>query len=197
MGADSNFWLRITNMDRVVDGLVDRVRKSTRKSAPITREIPAYFSLEALFENLPATLASRPDPNSDAFSGNNVKRAHIENKSSRVYLREIGFISWYVNPDSTPAFGRSVNPTTNVPMNFRWNLHTSITDRWYSDRRCMAFSGGRTFPSNVHLRFREPFVLEPMETLTFECELLSFTGAGASFTDAIIAAQLSGYREGE
>lgn len=196
--AVASFWNDLIDTNRRVDSLIERVRKAIQPTLPIGREIPFYGSIEARFENLPTTFAATPATNSDLLLGNNLERPTFTNGGSRVYVREIGFQAYTV---SSTTNGRLVNSNELFPFNFRWNFQTSITQRWYSpDRRCLAQSAGRAV-AGTHLSFREPLIIEPQETLVFECELLSFgmiaTATNPSNHDvAVVAMTLSGYREG-
>ena len=85
-----------------------------------------------------------------------------------------------------------------TPPYYRWNFLTSITQKQYADKRVSMFAAGRREAGN-HLAFRDPLVIEPMETLTFEVELLGFggsAGADVRFNSFVVALYLSGYREG-
>ena len=203
----AGFWSELVEMNRRVDSLVERVMRAVQPPKPIGREVPFFASIETRFENLPEKFSSVCSPNSDVVAGNNVKHGVFTNGGSRVYVRELGF---------QPFFGRTPTLTTsdyearlvggggalgftNIRMfNWRWNFQTSIQQRWYADSRVLARAGGR-FQAGNHLAFREPLVIEPMETLTFECELLSFgmnTGLGTGPTTAGVSMIMSGYREG-
>jgi len=192
-------------MNKHADALIERVQHAIEPSKPLTREIPFYTAIEAKFDNLPLTFAATPSVSSDILHGNNVKMPIFTNGSSRVYVREIGFqayfaktvplgnISSYIGRIANGAvFGASV-----FPFNWRWNFHTSITQRHYSySGRCLASAAGRALAGN-HLSSREPLIIEPMETFTFECELISFgMPSTQNCGSAIVSMILSGYREG-
>jgi len=197
-------------MNRRVDDLIGRVARAVQPSKPIGREIPFFASIETRFENLPQTFDSTCGTHSDILTGNNVKRGIFTNGGSRVYVREIGFRPVYVIPttvtgtpvlqyDARLSSGGLLPPNVTVfGINWRWNFMSSITQRWYSDRRVLAQAGGRPKAGN-HLAFREPLIIEPMETFTFECELLSFgmlLDVAASDGITVVSMLLSGYREG-
>jgi hypothetical protein len=199
-------WERILGLNREVDALVDRVMRKVEPTQSIGREIPWYGVVETRFDNLPTTYAAAVNPGSDAVAGNNVKVSQWTNKSSRVYVRELSFEAYFVRVNTNFFAGanrydaRLPNAVTVFPINWRWNFHTSITGRVYSDVRVLARAAGRARAGN-HLSFKKPLVVEPMETLAFECEYLG--GAGMLLaaedilgTSVVIAADLSGYREG-
>ncbi len=208
MGApQTKFWDDLLSLNKRVDNLVGRVLAAKEPSQPITREIPFYGEVEILFQNLPLTFTATLNTGSDALAALNVKQGQFTNKGSRVYVREISMTGFRARTVTTGAL--VLNPrdernpsdlTQQYPINWRWNFMTSIQQRWYSgvrNVRCLARSGGRQECGN-HLSFREPLIIEPMETFTFEAELLA---AGMSTTEitvgtnAIITMQLSGYRE--
>lgn len=204
-GPDAGFWSDLVNLNNRTDSLVERCRRAVEPTIPISREIPFLGSIEVLFENLPATYAATPAVNSDALAGNNIKQSVFTNKGSRVYVRELSFQAYCVQTvalSGIPASyeARVPNDVTNFPFNWRWNFQTSITQRWYSERRVLANAGGRARAGN-HLAFREPLIIEPMETFIFECELLGGFGMNPTAveeqgTDAVVAMTISGYREG-
>ncbi len=187
MANVTKFWSALLDLNNQTDALMNRCL-AVQPSAPISREIPIVASIEAKFENLGLTTAS---PNSDAIAGRNIKRPVYTNGGSRVYIREIGFQTSLLN---ITTLSRIPNDVAVVPANFRWNFQTSIDQRWYATKSCLANAGGR-FTAGNHLAFREPLIIEPMETLIFECELLSSWSNGSG-NSTIISMLLSGYREG-
>jgi len=205
----SGLWSELVDLNKHADALISRVVRAIEPSQPIQREIPFFASIEARFDQLPSTFAAATPASSDALAGNNVKQSIFTNHSSRVYVREIAFQPYLIRP-TTPIVAGSATydarlaaaATAGVfPFNWRWNFQTSIQQRWYSQKgRCFARAGGRTQVGN-HLSFRNPQIIEPMETFTFECELL---GAGMRVFDtgfgphpsAVVAMLISGYREG-
>lgn len=199
------FWDDLIELNKRADALVARVLRAKEPTEPISREVPAFVSIEARFDGLFTTYANAGTPNSDALDGNNVRRPIFQNNGSRLYIRELGFQSSYVVPTNpagvAPSYdARIPNEITNFPFNWRWNFMTSITQRWYNpDRRCLANAGGRSV-CGTHLSFREPLIIEPMEVFTFECEMLGGFGmdkdAVNTGTSAIVAMLLHGYREG-
>ncbi len=218
MNADTGLWSELIEMNRRVDALIERVQKSIEPSAPISREIPFFSSIEAKFDDLPNTFTDTIPAGSDAIAGNNIKRPIFQNGSSRVYVRELSFQSALLVPvdvnrteghsgfQGAPYSARVPNDRTTFPFYWRWNFMTSMTNRWYADKRVSANSAGRALAGN-HLAFRQPLIIEPMETFTFECELLGgfwMNNAGGdtpSFqsiesTSAVVSMILSGYREG-
>lgn len=200
--ASSGLWSDLIELNRRVDGMIERVRKAIEPTRPISREVPFYASLEARFDNLPRSFSSSVSVSTDATAGNNIKVIPWFNPSSRVYVRELSFETFNVKGTnigpSHNADGRAVSEAIGSQVNWRWNFWTSITQRRYSDqRRVLAFSAGRSKAGN-HLAFRQPLIIEPMETLNYECELLAF-GENRSATtgdSCIIAMNISGYREG-
>jgi hypothetical protein len=204
MSAPQDFWSKLIDLDKSVDGLIERVQRAIEPSQPTSREIPFHATIETLFQNLFGTYGGTASINSDALSGNNVKQNVFTNFGSRVYVRELSFQGYNVGVHGNSNV-RSSSDITPFPFNFRWNFKTSIVDRWYAtaaygaNRRCLAASGGRS-RAGTHLAFREPLIIEPMETLTFECELLGGFGqneVATTFqgTQAIVAMILSGYRD--
>jgi hypothetical protein len=204
----AQFWSQLIELNKQADALIERVQRAVEPTQPISREIPFYASIEARFENLPASFSDTPANNSDALFGNNIKRPIWTNHSSRVYIRELSFQAYYVAPADAAAgpqprvYEARFENNGLFPFNWRWNFQTSITQQWYSQKRgVLAAAGGRSLAGN-HLSFREPRVVEPMETFTYECELLSFDSNAASVpldeppTAAVISMILSGYREG-
>ena len=206
MGApQTKFWDDLLSLNKRVDNLVGRVLAAKEPSQPITREIPFYGEVEVLFDNLPTSFGATVATNSMILAGLNVQQGQFTNKGSRVYVREMTTTAYLARTVSTGAL--VLNPraerspfdfVSSIPPNWRWNFMTSIQQRWYSnDRRCLAAASGRQAAGN-HLAFHEPLVIEPMETLTFEVELLAAGMAAAAITvgaQAIIALQMFGYRE--
>ena len=207
MSAPQQLWDVLLALNHEVDGLIDHVRRAVEHAPAIGREIPWFASIEARFDNLPTTYAAVPSPNSNGLTGNNVVLSHYTNKSSRVYVRELAFAAYFVRVNVAPSAlsvmtldVRRANEVSKFPLNWRWNFKTSISEKFYSDTRMLARSGGRQ-RSGCHLSFRDPLIIEPMETFTFECEYLGGLGmvpdANAALgTSVVIAMQLSGYREG-
>lgn len=211
----AGFWSELVEMNRRVDAVIGRVMQSVQPSKPVGREIPFFASIETRFENLPWDFNAALPTTSDLRIGNNVKRGIFTNGSSRVYVRELGFQSSYVVPTTAALGGVSQTYDARAPVpaggfgtlppnadvfnvNWRWNFQTSVQQRWYADKRVLANAGGRSRAGN-HLAFREPLIIEPMETFTFECELLSFGMSGASGAPnahLAVSMLLSGYREG-
>lgn len=205
------FWSDLIDLNKHVDGLFEKCLKAIETTRPIGREIPFYASLEARFEHLPRHYQQVAAPNSDALAGNNIKRVVFTNFGSRVYVREIGFqpmMGIQSLPPAPPGVVNSNGRSTagyigRFPFNWRWNFQTSITQRQYADRRVLAKAGGLARAGN-HLAFRKPLIIEPMETLTYECELVGGAGMTATgdqppffFEDiAVISMEISGYREG-
>ena len=208
MSAADEFWSSLIEMNRKVDGLIDRCMQALEPSQPISREIPFYASIEAKFNHLPTIFNQVASANSDALEGNNVKLSTFTNGGSRVYVREIGFQTSYVLEQDITVNGVSKHVIERIPdemtgslsqypINFRWNFFPSITQRLYSQRRVLAGAGGRALAGN-HLAFREPLIIEPMEGLVFDCELLNAGMANTNTpTEAavIISMIISGYRE--
>lgn len=210
MTADSALWSTLVNLNRAADSLISLAKKRIEPSQPVSRELLTNASIEVRFDNLPRAYSTAVEPvpiNSDALAGNNVKRGMWTNGGSRLYLRELAFDQYFVDSEATvftPTANARIVPPRNtglqyIPPYYRWNFTTSITQKQYADKRVSMLSGGRAQAGN-HLAFREPLVLEPMETLTFEVELLSYGGPtffGSSVVDSyVVALYLSGYREG-
>lgn len=201
------FWENLVGLNRRVDGLIGRVLQSVEPSKPITREIPFYGEVEAIFDNLPRSFGATIAANSEAIAGLNVKNGQFTNKGSRVYVREILMTGFLCRTVSTGALVLNPRNERNAsdfnqqyPVNWRWNFMTSIQQRWYTgvrNLRCLARSGGRQECGN-HLSWKDPLVIEPMETLTFEAELLAAGLSAATIpvgAAAVISLQMFGYRE--
>jgi hypothetical protein len=198
--ADSSLWSTLIDLNKAADALIDRARKRIEPSPPVSRELLTNASVEVRFDRLPALYnpASAVNTNSDALWGNNVKRGIWTNGAARLYLREIAFDTYFVRTGTDERLPADSTVEANVtPPYFRWNFLTSITQKQYADKRVSMFAGGRREAGN-HLSFRDPLVIEPMETLTFETELLSFGGSVqlAPLTSFVVGFYLSGYREG-
>lgn len=199
---DTNFWADLIRLNKRTDSLIERCIKDVRPSEPIAREVPVYVSVENRFENLPLTFAAALSTASDLQSGNNIKQAVWTNSGARVYIREISmhaFLGVSLTNES-PTYDCRVENNGITPFNWRWNFMTSITQKWYSRHRCLASAGGRD-SAGTHLSFKNPLVVEPMETFIFECELVAAgmvrVGLEANeFNIATVAMALSGYREG-
>ncbi len=201
MSAPVNLWSDLINMDRHVDSLIERVRRAVEPTQPISREIPFFGSIENRFIDLPPLYASVVPPGSDVIAGSNIKTADYTNHGSRVYVRELSLHAWQ-GKATTQAGGQTYDDRLEVilgrfPINYHWNFRTSITDKWYAAYgRMLAAAGGRSV-AGTHLAFREPLIIEPMETFQFECELLSFGQAtGGTNNIATVQMTISGYREG-
>lgn len=201
----TQFWDNLIGLNKRVDNLIGRVQAAIEPTKPITREIPFYGEVEILFENIPTSFGATVATSSNALAGLNVKQGQFTNKGSRVYVREMTMTAFLCNTVSTGALvlnpRNQRNPSDlgqQFPINWRWNYMTSIQQRWYSnDRRALARSGGRQQSGN-HIAFVEPQIIEPMETLTFEAELLAAGMSNAAITvgtNAVIALQMFGYRE--
>lgn len=200
-----DIWEKLLVLNREVDGLIGRVTQHVEPLQPIGREPPWYGVVEARFDNLPTTYGGATNSGSDGVAGNNVKVNSWTNKSARVYIRELSFDAYFVRVNKTDDGvswdARLPNEASRFPINWRWNIRLSITGRYYSENgRVLARAGGRARAGN-HLLFKEPFVVEPMETLAFECEYLGGAGMRAAATDplgtaVVIALCLSGFREG-
>lgn len=199
MNADSALWSTLIDLNRAADSLIDLAKKRIEPSKPVSRELLTNASIEVRFDNLPTSYGDFDvvPVNSDALSGNNVKRGVWTNGASRLYLRELAFDQYFVDSENNAR--RYTNFRLDLlPAYYRWNFLTSITQKQYADKRVSMFAGGRKQAGN-HLSFRDPLVIEPMETLTFEVELLSFGGTGPIAVDIdafVVALYLSGYREG-
>lgn len=206
MSAPQQFWDNLVGLNKRVDGLVGRVLSAIEPSKPVSREIPFYGEVEVLFDNLPLNFDATLATNSDAIAGLNVKQGQFTNKGSRVYVREMTMTGFLCRTVSTGAL--VLNPRDErspsdfdhqYPINWRWNFMTSIQQRWYSgvrNVRCLARSGGRQECGN-HLSWKEPLIIEPMETLTFEVELLAAGLSTAEITvgaEAVVGLQMFGYR---
>lgn len=206
MNAPANgLWDHLVGLNKRVDNLIGRVQAAIEPSQPITREIPFYGEVEVLFENIPTSFGATISTGSNALAGLNVKQGQFTNKGSRVYVREMTMTSFLCNTVSSGALvlnpRNQRNPSDfnqQFPINWRWNYMTSIQQRWYSnDRRALARSAGRQQSGNK-ISFVEPQIIEPMETLTFEAELLGAGMSNATIpvgTNAVIALQMFGYRE--
>ena len=209
MGAESKLWSDLIDLNKHVDGLIQRVFEATKKTEPISREVPFYASIEVLYENLP-TQYDQAVVASDGNAGDNIKRARYENASSRVYVREMSMVSMYLVPLTTghnaphdppsPMTARFPTQTAVFPINWRWNFYTSISERKYSDTRVLANAAGRSRAGN-HIAFREPLIIEPREALVFETELLGGFGMTTApgqlqASNIVISLAMSGYREG-
>lgn len=200
MTVDANFWSSLIDLNKAADSLIAKARKRIEPSQPISREIATNASIEVRFDNLPFSYSpAAPVPtNSDALWGNNVKRGFWTNGASRLYLRELAFQKYFVEGNARSVAGTKFRGMNVLPPYFRWNFQTSITQKQYADKRVAMFAGGRPEAGN-HLLFRDPLVIEPMETFTFEVELLSL-GQDFYFEEDpisyVVALYLSGYREG-
>lgn len=202
MTVDANFWSSLVELNKAADSLIAKAKQRIEPSEPLSREISTHASIEVRFDNLPQTytlppFGVTPTPNSDALWGNNVKKGIWTNGASRLYLRELAFERYFVDENNV----RYVAPRSQInvlPPYYRWNFQTSITQKQYADKRVSMFAGGRPEAGN-HLSFRDPLVIEPMETFTFEVELLSYGVDGVSFVPSgsfVVALYLAGYREG-
>ncbi len=201
----TNLWSELIGLNKTVDGLFERARRVVMQTEPRGRELAAIVPFETRFLNLPATYATTVVPGSDAVD--NIKQTQYTNLGSRLRLRSISFQSYYEFSEDpsgdTPAYNARIsNEVTAFPFNWRWNFQTSITQRWYCPQRVLKSAGGRQ-RSGSHLVFREPLIVEPMETLTLEIELLGGFGMVASqnsdlgsSTTALIVTTFDGYREG-
>ncbi len=202
MSVSSTLWSELIALNKHADALVERCQRAIEPTQPTGREIPFFGSIENRFDDLPSRFLSTVPPSSMVLAGNNVRRQEFTNGGSRVYVRELSFQTWFMVDADDPTTGneRTVNNTDVFPFNFYWNFQTSITQRWYSDKRVLAAAGGRQAAGN-HLAFREPLIIEPRETFVFECELASYgmrpgSGEDTAEQSAIVAMILSGYREG-
>lgn len=203
MTVDSSIWSTLVDLNKVADSLIARARKRIEPSPPVSRELLTNASIEVRFNNLPQSF----DPeivtpaNSDVLWGNNVKRGFWTNGGSRLYLRELYLYDYQVLQESVTSQknGRNADQAVTFPPYYRWNLQTSITQKQYADKRVSRQAGGRKEAGN-HLSFRDPLVIEPMETVTFEVELLCygelFSDPEFPVNDLIVSLYLSGYREG-
>jgi hypothetical protein len=131
--------------------------------------------------------------------GNNVKRGIYTNHGSRIYIREIGHDIFGVSANNAR---RSLTSSISAPVPyFKWNFSTSITQRQYADKRVSSRALGRP-ETGSHLVFREPFILEPMETLIVDAELLSYGNFRLDAEPVVMPPTLVvnfdffGYREG-
>jgi hypothetical protein len=201
VSVDNRFWDQLVELNKKTDALISRVRKFIEPDPGISREIMQVASVEVRWENLPTSYTATPSPNSDVLWGNNVKRGIFTNHGSRLLLRSIGFDAYTSGFEGSSADVRQSvygTPTLPVPPYWRWNFKTSITQRQYADKPVSMRSLGRP-ESGSQLVFREPFILEPMETLTVECELLQYglpvagVAPGNVFT---VNMNFFGYREG-
>lgn len=204
MTVDSSIWSTLVDLNKTADSLIERARKRIEPSPPVSRELLTNASIEVRFNNLEVDYDYPTPVNSDALWGNNVKRNSWTNGASRLYLRELAFQTYYVNDEVVDPDNRNtrrcrprVFQLNVLPPYYRWNFQTSITQKQYADKRVSMLAGGRQEAGN-HLAFRDPLVLEPMETFTFEVELLAYGGSSGYFgTNAfVVALYLSGYREG-
>lgn len=199
MTVDANFWSSLVELNKAADALIAKAKQRIEPSQPISREIVTNASIEVRFDNLPGVYTTEletPAPNSDALWGNNVKRGIWTNGASRLYLRELAFERYFVD-ENNARYAAPRSQLNILPPYFRWNFQTSITQKQYADKRVSMFAGGRPEAGN-HLLFRDPLVIEPMETFTFEVELLSYgADAGVLAPPAfVVALYLAGYREG-
>lgn len=200
MNVANQLWSLLVDLNKQVDNTVERVKRKVMQTPPISREIVNVASIEVRWDNLPASYSSTMSPNSDAQWGNNIKRGIFTNKGARIYVREMGFEMYMVSANNRRRVATSgPNDGAFIIPYFRWNFMTSITQRQYADKRVSSRSLGRP-ESGSHLVFREPFILEPMETLTFECELLQYGGndENIEFVEPsfVVNADFFGYREG-
>lgn len=200
MTADSSVWSTLVDLNKTADSLIDRARKRIEPSPPVSRELLTNASVEVRFDNLTSYSTSVRPPNSDALAGNNVKRGIWTNGGSRLYLREIAFQEGLTNIDFPFVEDTNSRFVLTPGLYFRWNFQTSITQKQYGYRRVSKFAGGRKEAGN-HLSFRDPLVIEPMETFTLEVELLSSGTPGGAVGPQppfsyVLSFLLSGYREG-
>lgn len=200
MTADSSLWSTLVDLNKGADALIERARKRIEPSPPVSRELLTNATVEARFENLPSTYNNEVDPvpvNSDALAGNNVKRGIWMNGASRLYLRELALDYYFVDENNARRY-QPRGKILETPPYFRWNFLTSITQKQYADKRVSMFAAGRRQAGN-HLAFHDPLVIEPMETLTFDVELMGYgagTGLFAGLGTFVVALYLAGYREG-
>lgn len=183
------FWSQLIELNKRADALIDTVFKATETSEPISRETPFLASIEVLYENV-GTVTS---VNNDAREGINIKRQSFVNGGSRVYVREISFES---AASANTTFRRTPNNIQPITPNFRWNFYTSILQRRYSPERGCLFSAAGRSKAGSHISFREPLIVEPRESLVFECELLSSQSVFTQNSNTVISMIVSGYREG-
>lgn len=200
MNRDNQLWAELVNIDRKVEGLIDRVMRKVQPTPAITREIVSLCTVEVQWNNMPSSYNATMGTGSDAQLGNNVKRGIFTNKGARMYIRELGHDLFGVNTSNQRTM-LAAQQTLPIPY-FKWNVLTSITQRQYADKRVSSKSLGPP-GTGSHLVFREPFVLEPMETLIFECELLSYGNFRAGGVPPVgapkslcISGNFFGYREG-
>ncbi len=185
----SKFWSQLIECNKRADALIERSQKASDQSEPTCRETPFLASIEVMYSNV-GTVTS---VNNDAIEGINLKRQSFVNGGARVYVREICFESAAA---ANTTFRRTPNNIQPITPNFRWNFYTSITQRRYSpERGCLFSAGGRSKPGS-HLSFREPLIVEPRESLVFECELLSSMSQFTDNVNTVISMIVSGYREG-
>lgn len=201
MSAPTDFWSRLIEINKYVDGLIDRTSAAARASQPISREIPFFAQIEARFDNLPDQYAATINPACGLLAGNNIRQPIYNNGGSRVYIREIGIVPYRASSVSTSndVLARRTD-FRRFPINYRWNFTTSITNRQYANLPVMARAAGSA-RAGTHLAFREPLIIEPRETFQFYCELLSFgmndtAERDANYDTALISMSISGYREG-
>lgn len=203
MTVDSSVWSTLVDLNKTADSLIERARKRIEPSPPVSRELLTNASVEVRFDNLTSYSPSVFPPNSDALAGNNVKRGIWTNGGSRLYLREIAFQEYVTGLGFLFELQQNNNDRFVYPpgLYFCWNFQTSITQKQYGYRRMSKFSAGRKEAGN-HLSFRDPLVIEPMETFTLEVELLSSGTPGGSVLPLsapfsyVLSFLLSGYREG-
>jgi hypothetical protein len=196
MRPDTELWEELGKLNKKTEALIERVFKKKKQTEPVSRELYTSMTVEVLWENLPQSYNKTTLPNSDSLWGSNIKRGIFTNGGSRLYIREVSQTSFYLQNDNTREVFRSNAPR---PY-FLWNFQTSITQRQYADKAVSMRSLGR-LENGSHLVFREPFILEPMETLVVQCELLQY---GPAFltefstfpTSFVVNMNFSGYREG-
>jgi hypothetical protein len=200
---DNQLWSDLIDLHRKADALIERVRRKVAPTPAISREVMTVASLEVRWENLPTSYNATMGTGSDAQNGNNVKRGVFTNKGSRIYIREMGAELYGISTDNTRlvlSAGGNDGGTFLLPY-YKWNFLTSITQRQYANTRVSSRALGRP-ESGSHLVFREPFILEPMETLIFEAELLAYGSyqalgpPGPMPPTFVINANFFGYREG-
>jgi len=183
-GNVASFWSSLLDLNKTADALIARAQKAADVSQPIGRETPFWASIEVRYANIGTV-------NSDAVSGNSIKRESYNNGGSRIFIREMTIQAY--STTSAAAFAQIRVPAELAPFapNYRWNFYTSITERRYATERCLAYSAGKAKAGN-HLAFREPLIVEPRESLVFECELMGSRDMQA----IIVTMDVSGYREG-
>lgn len=203
MNLDNKLWSELFDLNRKADALIERAMKRVRPTSAISREIVNVSSVEVQWNNLPASY----DPgvvlptNSDARHGNSVKRGIYTNHGSRIYIREMGHDIFGRNANNSriSLTNNTNNFSAPVPY-FKWNFSTSITQRQYADKMISSRALGRP-ETGSHLVFREPFILEPMETLIVEADLRSYGNFNSVESSAMPASlvinfNFFGYREG-